>query len=78
LGFGLNPFFSPEPEIALNILQASTVLPNKCVRVLRPKVADLYGFEGKTPVSNPEPDAKLAIKQFSSCPKLARQIRSGR
>jgi tetratricopeptide (TPR) repeat protein len=41
------------------------------VRVIRLKVSDLYDFEGRTPVSNPEPDVitTLAIKQFSFLPK---------
>jgi Tfp pilus assembly protein PilF len=41
------------------------------VRVIRLKVADLYDFEGKTPVSKPDSDAvsALAVKQFSFLPK---------
>lgn len=41
------------------------------VRVIRLKVADLYDFDGQTPVSNPEPDAitALALKQFSFLPQ---------
>jgi tetratricopeptide (TPR) repeat protein len=50
-------------------------LPQFCqnapVRVIQIKVADLYDFEGRTPVSNPDSDAisALAIKQFSFLPK---------
>ena len=50
-------------------------LPRFCqngfVRVIQLKVADLYAFEGRTPDSNPEPDAiaALARKQFSFLPQ---------
>jgi len=41
------------------------------VRVIQLQVADLYAFEGRTPDSNPEPDAiaALARKQFSFLPQ---------
>ena len=41
------------------------------MRVIQLKVADLYAFEGRTPDSNPEPDAiaALARKQFSFLPQ---------
>jgi tetratricopeptide (TPR) repeat protein len=44
---------------------------NKCGRVIRLKVADLYDFEGRQPESKPDANAitALALRQFAFLPK---------